>query len=102
MNGKSNKCFPTNRSVKKFASQGQQKSVLLALRLAQAKLIHENKGARPLMLLDDIYDKLDANRMTRMFEILKTEEFGQLFITDTNLEHMDKYQNNLLMGLQCN
>ena len=40
------------------------------------------------MLLDDIYDKLDAKRMKRLFEILKTEEFGQLFVTDTNFEHM--------------
>jgi len=77
-----------SRSVKKFASQGQQKSVLLALRLAQAKLIYDSKGTRPLMLLDDIYDKLDSQRMMRLFEILKTEEFGQLFVTDTNFEHM--------------
>lgn len=76
------------RQVKKFASQGQQKSVLMSLRLAQARLIAEKKGSKPLMLLDDIYDKLDAERMSRFLEILKSKDFGQLFITDTNLVHM--------------
>lgn len=76
------------RPVKKFASQGQQKSVLLSLRLAQARLIHEMKGMKPLMLLDDIYDKLDALRMSRLLELLNTDDFGQLFITDTNRDHM--------------
>lgn len=76
------------RVVKKFASQGQQKSVLLALRLAQARQIHEKKKLRPLMLLDDIYDKLDSHRMSRLLELLNTDDFGQLFITDTNAEHM--------------
>lgn len=77
-----------NKVVKKFASQGQQKSVLLALRLAQARLIHEKKKQQPLMLLDDIYDKLDSKRMSRLLELLNTDDFGQLFITDTNLDHM--------------
>ena len=77
------------RPVKKFASQGQQKSVLMSLRLAQARLIAEKKGSRPLMLLDDIYDKLDAERMSRFLEILKSKDFGQLFITDTNAVHMN-------------
>ncbi len=76
------------RSVKKFASQGQQKTVLLALRLAQAKLISERKKMKPLMLLDDIYDKLDSFRMSRLLEVLNTDQFGQLFITDTNEDHM--------------
>lgn len=76
------------RSVKKFASQGQQKTVLLALRLAQARMVHEKKELKPLMLLDDIYDKLDAERMARLLELLNTEDFGQLFITDTNKQHM--------------
>ena len=77
------------RAVKKFASQGQQKTVLMALRLAQARLITDQAGKRPLMLLDDIYDKLDSERMARFLEILKSPDFGQLFITDTNREHME-------------
>jgi DNA replication and repair protein RecF len=81
------------RPVKKFASQGQQKSVLLSLRLAQAKLIQEKKGMKPLMLLDDIYDKLDAFRMSRLLELLNTDDFGQLFITDTNRDHMKELLN---------
>lgn len=86
------------RVVKKFASQGQQKSVLLALRLAQARQIHEKKKLRPLMLLDDIYDKLDSHRMSRLLELLNTDDFGQLFITDTNAEHMKE----LLSGSRLN
>ena len=77
------------RPVKKFASQGQQKSVLMSLRLAQARLIAEKKGSKPLMLLDDIYDKLDSERMARFLEILKSKNFGQLFITDTNPVHLN-------------
>ncbi|MEQ8323220.1 MAG: DNA replication/repair protein RecF [Vicingaceae bacterium] len=82
------------RPMKKFASQGQQKTALMALRLAQARLITQRKGRMPLMLLDDIYDKLDSDRMARFLEVLKSAQFGQLFITDTNLEHM----NALLLG----
>lgn len=78
----------SGKPIKKFASQGQQKSVLLALRLAQARLIHEKSGKRPLMLLDDIYDKLDSLRMKKLLELLNTNDFGQLFITDTNMGHM--------------
>ncbi|HAW53219.1 MAG TPA: DNA replication and repair protein RecF, partial [Flavobacteriales bacterium] len=58
-------------------------------RLAQARLIAEKKGSKPLMLLDDIYDKLDSERMARFLEILKSKNFGQLFITDTNPVHLN-------------
>ncbi len=70
--------FPIN----KFGSQGQQKSFVLALKLAQCQLITADKGFQPILLLDDIFDKLDDDRITSLFEIVTQKEFGQLFVTD--------------------
>jgi DNA replication and repair protein RecF len=67
--------------MKRFGSQGQQKSLSIALRLAQWALIRESKGFEPVLLLDDIFDKLDDFRIDRLLELIKSE-FGQLFITD--------------------
>lgn len=77
-------------SLKKFASQGQQKSYLLALKLAQFELIKEKKSTKPLLLLDDIYDKLDAVRFKKLIELVSGEEFGQVFITDTHPERIQE------------
>jgi len=71
-------------SLKKFASQGQQKSYLLALKLAQFELIKTKKYTKPLLLLDDIYDKLDESRFKKLIELVSGDEFGQVFITDTH------------------
>ncbi len=71
-------------SLKKFASQGQQKSYLLALKLAQFEFIKEKKLTKPLLLLDDIYDKLDETRFKKLIELVSNETFGQVFITDTH------------------
>ena len=71
-------------SLKKFASQGQQKSYLLALKLAQFEFIKEKKQTKPLLLLDDIYDKLDETRFKKLIELVSGEQFGQVFITDTH------------------
>jgi DNA replication and repair protein RecF len=71
-------------SLKKFASQGQQKSYLLALKLAQFEFIKEKKHTKPLLLLDDIYDKLDETRFKKLIELVSGDEFGQVFITDTH------------------
>lgn len=71
-----------NLPVRKLASQGQIKSVLLALRLAQYVVLFEKKGVPPLLLLDDIFDKLDERRVEQLLTLLKEEPFGQLFITD--------------------
>ncbi|MBS1638361.1 MAG: DNA replication/repair protein RecF [Bacteroidetes bacterium] len=71
-------------SLKKFASQGQQKSYLLALKLAQFELIKHKKHTKPLLLLDDIYDKLDETRFRKLIELVSGQEFGQVFITDTH------------------
>ncbi|MGE0568311.1 MAG: DNA replication/repair protein RecF [Bacteroidia bacterium] len=74
--------------VKKFASQGQQKSYLLALKLAQFSYINKKKGIKPILLLDDVYDKLDAFRFGKLMELIRKEEFGQVFITDTHEDRM--------------
>ncbi len=78
----------TNFSLKKFASQGQQKSYLLALKLAQFEFIKEQKNTKPLLLLDDIYDKLDEQRFTKLLDLVSGEKFGQVFITDTHPERI--------------
>lgn len=79
-----------NLSLKKFASQGQQKSYLLALKLAQFQYIKERKHTKPLLLLDDVYDKLDETRFNKLIELVKGNDFGQVFITDTHLERMQQ------------
>lgn len=70
--------------IKKFASQGQQKSFLIALKLAQFDFIKKIKNTTPILLLDDIYDKLDDLRVKQLMEIVSSDNFGQLFITDTH------------------
>ena len=70
-------------SAKKFGSQGQKKTILLAMKLAQHQFIKKQTQRNPLLLLDDIFDKLDEERMHRLIEIISKEPFGQVFITDT-------------------
>ncbi|HAD15078.1 MAG TPA: DNA replication and repair protein RecF, partial [Saprospirales bacterium] len=74
--------------VKKFASQGQLKSFLLALRLAQYDVLRQEKELNPILLLDDIFDKLDAHRVRHLVGLLIRRAFGQTFITDTQLERL--------------
>jgi len=75
-----------NFSVKKFCSQGQQKSFLVVLKLAQYEYIKQIKGKKPLLLLDDIFDKLDQNRIEQLIGLVAGNHFGQVFITDTHKE----------------
>jgi DNA replication and repair protein RecF len=70
--------------IKKFGSQGQRKTMLLSLKLAQLELISSIKDCRPMLLLDDIYDKLDESRMMNLLRLVNTEKVGQVFITDTH------------------
>jgi DNA replication and repair protein RecF len=70
--------------LKKFGSQGQQKSFLIALKLAQYTYLHEQNKFKPLLLLDDIFDKLDDQRTRKLMQMVSNEEFGQIFITDTD------------------
>lgn len=76
--------------VKRFASQGQQKSFLIALKLAQFDFIKEIKQVKPILLLDDIFDKLDDSRVRRLMELVSRENFGQIFISDTHPERVGK------------
>ena len=76
--------------VKRSASQGQTKTFTSALRFAQYELLRESLGLNPLLLLDDIFDKLDAGRVERIMRIVATDTFGQIFVTDTNRRHLDE------------
>ncbi|ATP58772.1 DNA replication and repair protein RecF [Pedobacter ginsengisoli] len=78
----------TEMPLKKFGSQGQQKSFLIALKLAQYAYLQKYKGFKPLLLLDDIFDKLDDNRMHKLMEMVSHHDFGQIFITDTGRERV--------------
>jgi len=76
--------------LKKFGSQGQQKSFLIALKLAQYTFLQEQNKFKPLLLLDDIFDKLDERRTKKLMEMVSNDEFGQIFITDTDAERIRK------------
>lgn len=71
-------------ALKKFGSQGQQKSFLIALKLAQYEFIKQSTGENPLLLLDDIFDKIDDHRVANLMELVSENHFGQIFITDTH------------------
>jgi DNA replication and repair protein RecF len=77
-----------NHSLKKSGSQGQQKTFLIALKLGEYRLLEQSTGKKPMLLLDDIHDKLDADRVYRLMELVCKPEFGQLFITDTGTGRM--------------
>lgn len=74
--------------VKKFGSQGQLKTFVLALRLAQFELMRQHKGFPPILLLDDIFDKLDKERVAQLLQLVTGEHYGQVFITDTQADRM--------------
>ena len=70
-------------SVKRFGSQGQQKSFALALKLAQFQYLNDRLGQKPILLLDDIFDKLDMVRVKQLIALVGSERFGQVLLTDT-------------------
>lgn len=70
--------------LRKYGSQGQQKSFLIALKLAQYAVVAETCGEKPILLLDDLFDKLDAGRVEQLIRLVSDEAFGQIFITDCN------------------
>ena len=75
--------------IKKTGSQGQQKSFLIALKLAQFDFIKNKAGLKPILLLDDIFDKLDDHRVGQLLELVNDRDFGQLFISDTHVERTE-------------
>lgn len=78
-----------NHPIKKFGSQGQQKSFLIALKLAQFEFLKKQSGVKPILLFDDIFDKLDQNRVSKIIEMVNNDTFGQLFISDTHPERTE-------------
>jgi DNA replication and repair protein RecF len=76
--------------LKKYGSQGQQKSFVVSLKLAMFEIILQKKEFKPLLLLDDIFDKLDEQRMNRLMEMVAGNTFGQIFITDAREERTRK------------
>ena len=82
--------------IKKFGSQGQKKTYLVALKLAQFDFMKEISELTPILLLDDIFDKLDKNRVEQIVKLVADDHFGQIFITDTNREHLDQ----MIAGLE--
>lgn len=74
--------------LKQVGSQGQQRTFVLALKLAQALYLGNSTGEAPILLLDDIFDRLDSERVERIVAMVQGEEFGQIFITDTDRQHL--------------
>ena len=81
-------------SLKKFGSQGQQKTFLIALKLSQFSITKEIKKTTPILLLDDIFDKLDNKRVEYLMKMVGGDEFGQVFITDTDIERVKRVLHN--------
>src|SRR5690606_32171209 len=75
--------------IKKFGSQGQQKSFLIALKLAQFEFVKQKNNEKPILLFDDIFDKLDKFRVGKIIDLVNQNTFGQIFISDTDEERTE-------------
>ena len=81
--------------MKREGSQGQNKTYVTALKLAQFGFLRRTASlTTPLLLLDDIFDKLDAQRVEQIVRLVSSDDFGQIFITDTNRDHLDQILSN--------
>ena len=87
-----------NRLIKKFGSQGQQKTFLVSLKLAQFELLEKINFIKPILLLDDIFDKLDNSRVEELLSLVDEGFFSQVFITDTS----ENRCNELLKNIKTN
>lgn len=76
--------------IRRVGSQGQQKTFLISLKISQYELLSKNSKTKPILMLDDIFDRLDGNRVGKIISMVSGEDFGQIFITDTNREYIDK------------
>lgn len=83
------------QAFKNIASQGQRKSLLFALKLAEMEILKKEKGFAPLLLLDDVFEKLDEHRITNLLQHVCVENDGQVFITDTNKERIEEHMDRL-------
>jgi DNA replication and repair protein RecF len=86
--------------VKKFGSQGQQKTFLLSLKLAQSILLEKHLQKTPLLLLDDIFDKLDALRSESLLQYISSNYKGQIFITDTQHQRIENHFSDLMDSVE--
>ncbi len=84
-----------NYPIKSYGSQGQQKSFLVALKIAQFEYTYKKKKYKPLLLLDDIFDKLDITRVKQLMKLVSRNEFGQIFISDTNEDRIKTIFSNI-------
>jgi DNA replication and repair protein RecF len=90
----------TNQDFKSIASQGQRKSLLFALKLAEMEVLKKEKGFAPLLLLDDVFEKLDEDRIGNLLNKVCVENDGQVFITDTNEERLRSHLEGLSVKYQ--
>jgi len=77
-------------SMKRVGSQGQNKTYVVSLKLAQFDFLLQSGTVTPILLLDDVFDKLDSSRVEQIVKLVMGDDFGQIFITDTNREHLDE------------
>lgn len=92
--------FLNGQPFKNIASQGQRKSLLFALKLAEFEILKENKNFAPLLLLDDVFEKLDESRMHNLLDWVCVQNEGQIFITDTHRGRIDEHFNKLGVDYQ--
>ena len=91
----SNPALRADLSMRREGSQGQNKTYVIALKLAQFDFLKRTASqTTPLLLLDDIFDKLDAGRVEQIVRLVSSDSFGQIFITDTNRDHLDQILSN--------
>lgn len=90
----------SNQPFKNIASQGQRKSLLFALKLAEMDVLKKEKGFAPLLLLDDVFEKLDEDRISNLLNKVCVENDGQVFITDTNEERLKQHLDTLSVNYQ--
>ncbi len=84
--------------MRRFGSQGQNKTYLIALKLAQYAFLSRDGQTRPMLLLDDLFDKLDAERVEQIIQLVCGEQFGQIFVTDTNRKYLDAILQSVNQG----
>ncbi len=85
--------------LKKFGSQGQSKSFIIAFKLAQYRFLSETLNAQPILLLDDLFEKIDEERAQQLINLLETDKFGQIIITDTHAARVRKHFENGLKSI---
>lgn len=86
------------RLMRKTGSEGQNKTFLIALKMTEYRLLNQTFQNKPLLLLDDLFDKLDADRVERIIHLVSGTEFGQIFVTDTNRKYLDEVIRSLQGG----